>query len=1128
MKTDVLADCAVRERALDPGQSFIVEAPAGSGKTTLLTQRFLRLLSVVDQPESIVALTFTRKAAEEMRGRVLDALRTVQKDPAALDPVTQAWASAALAASDAGGWRLLECPRRLRMQTIDPLSATLAKRGPLLSGYTGNAEVLEDAEHLYRAAAHAAITGLGDSGHWADAIRILLRHHDNDWERLEGLLADMLSRRDQWLRFIIRHPDRGAFEHGLNIAIGDELRLLAAAVPSGLHENMIRLGRFAGKNLQRDYPDAPGVALADLAAMPSGDSVDLVYWKALAELFLKRDGDQRSRVNKKDGFPAKGDGIEEYKSLFAALASELTQLPDVVAALKNVHTMPEPHYSEHQWQSIEALFTVLKLAAAELKIAFDRAGAVDFVEISHAALAALGAAQDPSDLGLILDYQIQHLLIDEFQDTSITQFELIERLLDGWSDGDGRSLFVVGDPMQSIYRFRQADVNLFIDTCATGRIAAIPLEVLQLTTNFRAQAALIEWINQRLTQMRADSACPFVQMPQLVAARPLTTPHAVDCHGFIANDDRAEAAMVVDIVRRSQATDPSQTIGILVRGRRHLGSISAALNEADIYVAASEIDRLRDQTIIQDLVALTRALLHPADRTAWLGVLRAPWCGISLKSLAVLFEGETNSTIWQRLSDGFDAEPIAPEECEILSNVCSIIAQAQRSVGRKAIAPLIERTWIALGGPDAYVNINLSHAERYFELLNSCARNDALVSAKRLDDLLDRQYVAPSPQAPSSVQIMTIHRAKGLEFDVVILPGLGRVPQSDRHRLLEWKQQLLPTGPSLLCAPIPRIGSRGDAIHAYLHGAEKKELENEGYRLLYVALTRARETLHLIGSVKADADGGPADPAPRSFLKMLKNSDDEGWEFSGESMLTAPLVTNVSRNRRQQLRRPKLVRESQRRGLDTGGPVAESAARAEVEFAWASPIAKHVGTVAHTILQLICADGSSQWSITRVRDLVPYIESRLRGIGVNPTSIVEARERIVAAVVATLNSQRGRWIMADQHADAQSEFALSSVVESNAVNVIIDRTFIDLDGVRWIIDFKTGTHVGGNTDAFIASEIERYRPQLQRYAELMLLREDRPIALGLFFPLLDEWREWRYSAADTQQDAMVKFPTQSA
>lgn len=263
-----IADAAVRERALAPGQSFIVGAPAGSGKTTLLTQRFLRLLSLVEQPESIVAITFTRKAAEEMRSRVLAALRSARDGTPDLDPVTKTWARAALAASDGGGWRLLDNPRRLRMQTIDSLAAAIARRGPLLSGFAGDVAMLDDATPVYEQAARAAIAELGAADVWSAAVETLLAHLDNNWERLERLLAEMLGRRDQWLRFVIETPARASFENALARAVIAELRDFAALLPAHCAADIAQLAAFAGTNVELLRPDDERALLAGMRALP--------------------------------------------------------------------------------------------------------------------------------------------------------------------------------------------------------------------------------------------------------------------------------------------------------------------------------------------------------------------------------------------------------------------------------------------------------------------------------------------------------------------------------------------------------------------------------------------------------------------------------------------------------------------------------------------------------------------------------------------------------------------------------------------------------------------------------------------------------------------------------------------
>src|SRR5207249_4707245 len=157
--------------------------------------------------------------------------------------------------------------------------------------------------------------------------------------------------------------------------------------------------------------------------------------------------------------------------------SAVTDLPDALAAIRE---LPPPCYTDAQWQALRALIESLHLAVAQLVLVFTEDGREDFTEAARRALEALGAEEAPSDLAL--DYRIRHILIDEFQDTSRSQFELLKRLTAGWEPGDGRTLFAVGDPMQSIYRFREADVGLFLQARAEG-IGALRPASLKLSVN---------------------------------------------------------------------------------------------------------------------------------------------------------------------------------------------------------------------------------------------------------------------------------------------------------------------------------------------------------------------------------------------------------------------------------------------------------------------------------------------------------------------------------------------------------------------------------------------------------------------------------------------------------------------
>jgi ATP-dependent helicase/nuclease subunit A len=191
----------------------------------------------------------------------------------------------------------------------------------------------------------------------------------------------------------------------------------------------------------------------------------------------------------------------------------------------------------------------------------------------------------------------------------------------------------------------------------------------------------------------------------------------------------------------------------------------------------------------------------------------------------------------------------------------------------------------------------------------------------------------------------------------------------------------------------------------------------------------------------------------------------------------------------------------------------ESAVEAEggsapVEFRWAREAIRHLGTVVHWALQHLGREGIDRWTKERVRLLRPALERRLREEGL-PSERVEPMVSLAeTALTRTLSDPRGRWLFDPRHRDAHVEYAISGFVDGTMVNAILDRTFVDDKGVRWIVDYKVSSHEGGGLDEFLDRERERYAPQLERYGALMSAMDVRPIRLGLYFPLLGGWREW--------------------
>jgi ATP-dependent exoDNAse (exonuclease V) beta subunit len=196
--------------------------------------------------------------------------------------------------------------------------------------------------------------------------------------------------------------------------------------------------------------------------------------------------------------------------------------------------------------------------------------------------------------------------------------------------------------------------------------------------------------------------------------------------------------------------------------------------------------------------------------------------------------------------------------------------------------------------------------------------------------------------------------------------------------------------------------------------------------------------------------------------------------------------------------------------VNQGPPAAESEADSEqsLEFEWARLAARHIGTLVHRMLCLVSLQGVDAWSGPRLHGRRAVWSASLRAMGVPDGELDAAVDRVETAMGTVLDDPRGRWLLDPTHKEARSEYALSGVVDGRLVSVILDRTFVDADGTRWIVDYKTGRHLGGDLDAFLDREQTRYRDQLERYACLMAQLDSAPIRLGLYFPLYAGWREW--------------------
>ncbi|MGN7610642.1 UvrD-helicase domain-containing protein [Magnetococcales bacterium HHB-1] len=1132
-------DAAARKEALDITQSFIVQAPAGSGKTGLLTQRFLALLAYAENPEEISAITFTRKAAAEMRGRIIEALEQAEKGVVAdsdHQAVTLKLAQAVLRRDREKDWQIILSPARLRISTIDGLCASITRQMPITSGFGAHPAVSEDPQLLYMAAAAAVLREIDlDDPH--DPAWILLDHLDNNLPRAERLLADMLAKRDQWLRPLLHSKglSKALLEHNLQQAILARLHALSSLFSETMRARILSLAHFAANQLITDEPDHPLKAWqAPHLDFPTAKIEDFSLWKGLAELLLTAAGAWRKQVTKKQGFPAPSSARrKEDKDLYAFMKAEMKEVlsdlseeETLAQQLAHVRILPEPHYNATQWQVLETLQQLLPRAVAYLRLLFQEQGEVDFTEISLAALQSLGDPDQPSDLALKLDYTIQHLLVDEFQDTSVTQFQLLEKLTAGWTVDDGRTLFLVGDPMQSIYRFRQADVGLFLRAQNEG-VGPIKPKSLYLTVNFRSHGAVVSWINETFQQILPSAADYTAEEAMSLGAAPFSSsdpakneetgdPAPVVSH-FFASDQQGqedEAWQVVKTIQEERDKDPNATIAVLVRSRGHLQQIIPVLRRAGLRFQAVEIERLADRPLVRDLLSLTRALLHPADHVHWLALLRAPWCGLSLADLLILNHKRYDTPLWVRLNQPKYVEQLSLDGQHRLKKLLPVLRMALAHRRRGRLKPWIEGIWQMLGGP-AYAAApqELDDAYAFFELIRDLEQGGTLEDLSLLEKKTSELYAAVDTEADESLQIMTIHKAKGLEFDCVILPGLGRRPPPDQRALLLWQERVQANREhALLLAPIAPVQGDTDAIYGFIQRMEKQKSTFEFGRLLYVATTRARFRLYLFGQVE-EMEEGLRKPGTQTFLGLL-------WHATA-------LPSTVMESEHKKIKQPLSIDQTlQRLPLDWQRPESQpvqmdlpqmdlltpSTTQKTFSLAEAKDEAKEeegrkVGIVVHQFLQIIAEEGVDLWPLNRLAQEKNRCNSYLNRLGVEEALLASCQTQVLQSLRNILEDQRGRWLLAS-HPQACSEWKIHGRLKHRLVHAIIDRLFI-AEGKLWIIDYKTSQLDQSLSDNAL---IRRYRSQLEIYA--MLVKnyggpfQGQQIALGLYFLRTARWVSW--------------------
>ena len=1091
-------DQKIREEALHASGSFIIEAPAGSGKTDLLIARYLALLSKVSDPRQILAVTYTRKAAVEMKNRVVQKLNQAKAKEvtpeAPWEALLLSLAKKALQKHSSHP-AILFNPESLQIGTFHGFCASLLRGWPVESEIPPGLDLLDDIDQdaLLQKAVDQYIRSIlseSASNEERNAYINRLAGVNNYPAVLSEQVKELLRRRDRLKDFPLGSPEgrspefiSSELQRRLEIYAGHSLRQLNHYF-TGFEKDWKGLGkalREGGVPFGESFPES----------VPGDTLQELPEWKKACQVFLTKSKTLRKRLSTADGFP------KDFKN--HPLAKFILQLPkDLARLLGFVAGWPEP---ETDSLGLAALTDILILAGGGVTRlqALIRTQGMDYLELEMAALRALNQADQPSESLIFHHEHLRHILVDEAQDMNDIQTEILGRLAEGWEPGDGRTLFVVGDPKQSIYRFRRAEVRLFYELKDEGlpRSSEVPfpLKPLLLNANFRSRPHLVSFANRLFEKVMSSRRKEYdeVEFSPSKPAReepgqPIPTTAAIfydekDSGEETLSPLEREARWVAAEVARLHREKPRETIAILIPARTHLPKFVRALMKRDVPLQLLEGESMKERPEVRHLLNLFTAMIRPYDDIAWAGAVRAPWLRVSNQGLLDLKDARG---FWsERILSRKNASPE-------LAKFCEAIVEAQKMFGRESYSSTLSRLWEDLDGPRQtaalYDAAGVSNVRAFFDLLDLCSGMPGEEALLHLHRLLQTAYTPPDPKgAFSNVTMMTIHKAKGLEFDHVFAVNLHHDSlRGGRGEQPAYRMERLPgEARHFLVAATPDRRTGQPNLGSYLlKDLSDQRILAEARRLFYVVATRAKESLTLSGKGKPPKDGDDEEfKTPLSSLLKIMKTDEDYFKW-----LRNPLpLTSVEVEEKHPASPPAppsfdaeplpyQVTSPSRIEDETSQATAPGAEEEEEGYARAR------GVVIHRILETFARKQSP-----------PEYEAIAVALAREGIPFKEAEEMARQVMEEALKAWEAPDFLALRKSakEVHAEWAVEDFDGQRAVRVGRFDVLLKTDD-RWVLlDYKTGPPEG-DVSAWLESQKDHYRPQVTAYAQMVARALDLP------------------------------------
>ncbi|MEN3295057.1 MAG: ATP-dependent helicase/nuclease subunit [Burkholderiales bacterium] len=1055
--------------ACDPHRSIVVEACAGSGKTWLLVARMLRLLLAGAEPAELLAITFTRKAAQEMRERLIHLLRDLALKPDA--EIRTLLIERGVAEQDVAGLmpmarglyeRVLSSPSALSIDTFHSWFARLLQIAPLTSGVPHGYTLTEATGELLMDAYARFLQSLNDDS-GGEVRQALLALYDmvGDWNA-HRLVDAFVSKRAEWWAVTHRTPEApvslplqwlfemcGAdVQRDARLALWEDDKLVAR-----IQNIAVLLGQGTAVNQKR--------ATAIEMALTSGAGIE--SFNALCNEFFDGDGDPRKNTKTKDLTKALersfgGDAIAAFDDEFTSLGETLQQLKrrsfeTMVLGLNSALFTVGAAYLDH-YQAVKAEQRVF-----------------DFGDLEWHAYRLQTNEAHAAYLQSRLDARYKHILLDEFQDTNPLQWSIVRAWLNAYGDDTQQpTVFVVGDPKQSIYRFRRAEPRVF--TAARERLAEQGADVLRTNQTRRNATAIVEALNGSFGlnpiyapqttlggQGGAVWRLPLIRPKEteqaassvFVLRDPLTAPREEEEDARRIDEGRVIAQAIVQAKREMALLHGRELLWsdvmLLVKKRSYLSAYESALREAGIPFVSDKRGGLLESLEVADLIALLTFLITPGDNRALAHVLKSPIFGASDDDLIAMARRPENPW-WPRMrmlaqeDDG--SEPIrraarlldqwlAAAPRYPVHDLLDLILHQGELLARyaQAVPPLMRNQ--AVGNIEAFIELALAlDAGRYPSLPKFI---DALRVLKKGADT-DAPDEANIDAATDAVRILTIHSAKGLEAPIVVLldANHSEPARDDLGILCDWPQDA--DAPTHFSA-FGRKSERGIARDA-LFAAEEQFKAQEDWNLLYVAATRAKDML-IVSGVAGTRGALPDGMIEGSWYHRLQMVPERSIDPTGH-----PLPAADASRPEQEFKLPVFMPP----------PLAPASMNNGVKFHNA---AIDEGIALHAVLERVTQ--SHRWPVS-----VPEADLLARWLPCPYSLAVVIREQ---ALTILSRPELERFFNPSYYRLARNEMEV--VVDGELLR--FDRAVIFEDEV-WILDYKRDV---------LESERAAYRAQLARY-----------------------------------------------